>query len=164
MRSPSTTTATASPSCRRASLPNPPAWKLLCRLPLSLCASYAIYKKIQDLFANTEGGFSFNGQYTGSDFADFLLGYAQNYSEAGVKDAGNWDNKSWALYVQDNWKVSPRLTLNLVLRWDGIPHTYEENNRQSNFFPSLYNPADAAGIPPSGNITPTGPARGTRTN
>src|ERR1039458_5198514 len=83
---------------------------------LKFGASYAIYKKIQDLFANTEGGFSFNGQYTGSDFADFLLGYAQNYSEAGVRSAERWDNKSYAIYAQDNWKVSPKLTLNLGLR------------------------------------------------
>jgi hypothetical protein len=131
---------------------------------LKFGASWAIYKKIQDLFANTEGGYSFNGQYTGNDFADFLLGYAQNYSEAGVKDAGHWDNKSYAIYAQDNWKVSPRLTLNLGLRWDGIPHTYEENNRQSNFNPALYNPANAAVILPSGNISPSSPGLGTSPN
>ena len=131
---------------------------------LKFGASWAIYKKVQDVFANTEGGFSFNGQYTGNDFADFLLGYANNYQEAGVQDFGHWDNKSWALYVQDNWKVTPRLTLNLGLRWDGIPHTYEENNRQSNFYPSLYNPAKAAVILPSGNISPTSPGLGTSPN
>src|ERR1035441_3945563 len=131
---------------------------------LKFGASWAIYKKIQDLFANTEGGFSFDGGYTGNDFADFLLGYANNYQEAGVKDAGHWDNKSWALYAQDNWKVSPKLTLNLGLRWDGIPHTYEETNRQSNFFPTLYNPAAAAVILPGGNISPTSPGLGTSPN
>jgi hypothetical protein len=51
---------------------------------LKFGASWAIYKKVQDVFANTQGGFSFNGQYSGNDFADFLLGYANNYSEAGV--------------------------------------------------------------------------------
>ena len=131
---------------------------------LKFGASWALYKKIQDLFANTEGGFTFDGGYTGNDFADFLLGYANNYAEAGVKDSGHWDNKSYALYVQDNWKVSPKLTLNLGLRWDGIPHTYEENNRQSNFNPALYNPANAAIILPSGNISPTSPGLGTSPN
>ena len=116
------------------------------------------------MFANTQGGFTFNGSYTGNDFADFLLGYANNYQEAGVKDFGHWDNQSWALYVQDNWKVSPKLTLNLGLRWDGIPHTYEENNRQSNFYPNLYDPANAAVILPSGNISPTSPGLGTSPN
>ena len=131
---------------------------------LKFGASWAIYKKVQDVFANTQGGFSFNGQYTGNDFADFLLGYANNYSEAGVKDFGRWNNQSWALYVQDNWKVTPRLTLNLGLRWDSIPHTYEANNRQSNFYPGLYDPAKAAVILPSGDISPTSPGLGTSPN
>ncbi len=131
---------------------------------LKFGASYAIYKKIQDLFANTQGGYTFDGGYTGNDFADFLLGYASNYGEAGVKDSGHWDNKSYAIYVQDNWKVSPKLTLNLGIRWDGIPHTYEENNRQSNFYPGLYNPANAAVILPSGDISPTSPGLGSSPN
>jgi hypothetical protein len=105
---------------------------------IKMGASWALYKKKQDLFGNTQGGFSFNGQYTGNDVADFLLGYANSYSELAVQDFGRWDNVSYALYVQDNWRVNSRLTLNLGLRWDGIPHTYEENNRGSNFYPALY--------------------------
>jgi len=35
--------------------------------------------------------------------------------------------------------VTSKLTLNLGLRWDGVPHTYEANNRMANFYPSLYN-------------------------
>jgi len=106
-------------------------------------ASFAIYKKIQDAFANTEGNFTFNGSFTKYDFADFLLGDAQAYSEDGVKISGHWNNTSPAAYVQDNWRVSNRLTLNLGLRWDGIPHTYEANHLSSNFYPNLYNPANA---------------------
>ena len=98
--------------------------------------SWAIYKKVQDAFANTEGNFTFNGLYTGYDYADFLLGYAQSYSEDGVKINGHWNNISPAAYVQDNWRVNNRLTLNLGVRWDGIPHTYEANHLSSNFYPT----------------------------
>ncbi len=105
--------------------------------------SWALYKKIQDVFASTQGSFGFNGSYTGNDFADFLLGYAQSYSEDAVHDNGYWNNVSWAAYVQDNWRTSSRLTLNLGLRWDGAPHTYEANNRMSNFYPNLYDPSKA---------------------
>jgi carboxypeptidase family protein len=105
--------------------------------------SFAIYKKVQDAFADTEGQFGFNGLFTGYDYADFLLGYAQSYAEDGAKITGHWNNISPAAYVQDNWRVTHRLTLNLGLRWDGIPHTYEANHLSSNFYPNLYNPANA---------------------
>ncbi|HEX4489176.1 MAG TPA: TonB-dependent receptor, partial [Terriglobales bacterium] len=83
--------------------------------------SWAIYKKVQDLFGQTQGGYTFNNTYTGNDFADFLLGYADQYNELAVQDNGYWNNVSWAAYVQDNWRVNHRLTLNLGLRWDGVP-------------------------------------------
>jgi hypothetical protein len=106
--------------------------------------SWALYKKSQDAFANTEGNFNFNGLYTGNDFADFLLGYGQQYTEDAVKITGQWNNISPAVYAQDNWRVNNRLTLNLGLRWDGIPHTYEANQQSSNFYPNLYNRQDQA--------------------
>ncbi len=111
---------------------------------IKIGASWSIYKKVQDYFASTQGGFNFDGTYTGSPFADFLLGYAQGYNEAAVKNAGYWNAISPAVYVQDNWRTTKRLTLNLGLRWDGIPHTYEAKNHMSNFYPNLYNPALAA--------------------
>ncbi len=121
--------------------------------------SWAIYKKVQDLFGTTQGGFSFNGLFTGNDFADFLLGDANGYNELAVQDHGLWNNVSWASYVQDNWRVNHKLTLNLGLRWDGVPHTYEANNRMGNFYPSLYNPANAATFNSKGTICsgPTDP-------
>ncbi|PYT77305.1 MAG: hypothetical protein DMG42_02825 [Acidobacteria bacterium] len=109
--------------------------------------SWAIYKKVQDLFGTTQGAFSFSGKapsYTGDSFADYLLGLPQSYQELGVQDHGYWNNVSWAAYVQDNWRATHRLTLNLGLRWDGAPHTYEANNRMGNFYPSLYDRAMAA--------------------
>ena len=127
-------------------------------------ASWALYKKIQDLFGQTQGFFTFNNNYTGVDFADFLLGDAQSYNELAVQDHGLWNNVSWAAYIQDNWRATKRLTLNLGLRWDGVPHTYEANNRMGNFYPNLYNPADAAIILPDGSISPASPGLGTSPN
>jgi Carboxypeptidase regulatory-like domain len=118
------------------------------RHQLKMGGSWALYKKVQDWFKNTQGNFNFNGSYTGNDFADYLLGYGQQYTEDAVKSSGHWNNVSWALYIQDNYRVNSRLTLNLGLRWDGIPHTYEANNQMSNFYPNLYNPANAAVLNP----------------
>src|ERR1700733_4935968 len=111
---------------------------------LKFGASWALYKKSQDAFANTEGNFNFNGSFSGNDFADFLLGDAQQYTEDAAKITGQWNNVSYAAYLQDNWRATHRLTLNLGLRWDGVPHTYEANNQSTNFYPNLYNPANAA--------------------
>jgi|HubBroStandDraft_1064217.scaffolds.fasta_scaffold00893_11 hypothetical protein len=119
---------------------------------IKLGFSWALYKKVQDYFADTEGQFSFNGFYTGSDFADFLLGYANSYEEDAVKSSGHWNNVSYAMYVQDNWRVNHRLTLNLGLRWDIAPHTYEANQQSADFYPNLYNPANAATFDSAGHI------------
>src|SRR5882672_9626128 len=117
---------------------------------LKFGASWAIYKKVQDLFGQTQGGFGFSNALTagsaacpantacGNSFASFLLGLPNSYQELAVQDSGKWNNVSWATYVQDNWRVNKRLTLNLGLRWDGVPHTYEANNRMGNFYPNLY--------------------------
>jgi len=126
--------------------------------------SWALYKKVQDLFGQTQGGFNFDGTFTGNDFADFLLGDAKSYQELAVQDHGLWNNVSWATYVQDNWRVNRRLTLNLGLRWDGVPHTYEANNRMGNFYPNLYDPAKAALLNPDGTINPASPGLGTSPN
>jgi hypothetical protein len=124
--------------------------------------SWALYKKVQDYFALTQGNFDFNGSFTastanskGNDFADFLLGDAQSYEEDAVHSSGHWNNVSYAAYIQDNWRVNRRLTLNLGLRWDGAPHTYEANQQSANFYPNLYNPALAATFDSSGNICST---------
>jgi len=49
-------------------------------------------------------------------------------------------------------RVNKRLTLNLGLRWDGVPHTYEANNRMGNFYANLYDPSKAALLNPDGTI------------
>lgn len=67
----------------------------------------------------SRGVFGFNGQYTGDGFADFLLGYVQNSSRNFPLQTFGMANAPYsALYIQDFWKVSPAVTINLGLRWD----------------------------------------------
>jgi Carboxypeptidase regulatory-like domain len=126
---------------------------------LKFGGSWALYKKVQDLFGTTQGSFGFDATFTGNDFADFLLGDAKGYGELAVQDRGFWNNVSWAAYAQDNWRVNRRLTLNLGLRWDGVPHTYEANDRMGNFYASLYDPAKAPTFNTNGTIC-SGPTDG----
>src|ERR1700724_1691261 len=125
---------------------------------------WALYKKVQDLFGQTQGGYGFDGTFTGNDFADFLLGDAKSYQELAVQDKGLWNNVSWSAYVQDNWRVNHKLTLNLGLRWDGVPHTYEANNRMGSFYPKLYDPTQAALLNADGTITAASPGLGVSPN
>jgi hypothetical protein len=132
------------------------------RHQLKMGGGWLYYAKVQDWFKNTQGNFQFNGGFTGNDFADYLLGYASNYTEDAVKSTGYWNNVSWSLYLQDNFRATNRLTLNLGLRWDGLPHTYEAKNNMNNFYPSLYNSANAAILSPgNGSVDPSSPGLGT---
>src|SRR5215472_7613730 len=118
------------------------------RHQLRMGGSWMLFQKTQVAFQMTQGNFVFTGQFTGNDFADFLLGYGSHYNESAVQQTGHWNSVSTALYFQDNYRVNNRLTLTLGLRWDGIPHTYEANHQMSNFYPNLYKPADAALLGP----------------
>ena len=112
---------------------------------------------------------TFDGSFSGNDYADFLLGYAHQYQEFAIKSAGQWNSTSPSASIQDNWRATHRLTLNLGLRWDGIPHTYEANGNMGNFCPSLWNPAAAAvfatdpltGTTNHNLISPSSPGLGT---
>jgi len=121
---------------------------------LKMGFSWARYAKVQQLFGNTQAAASFNGQWTGNSFADFLLGMDSGYSQLALQDSGHWPNISTAAYILDNWRATRRLTLNLGLRWDGIPHATESNHRDANFYPNLYTTANAAVLTATGTIAP----------
>lgn len=77
----------------------------------------------------TRGRFNFDGRYTqqpllpvaqrgGHPFADFLLGHFNNAEGQVGAPIANFRSNYFALYVQDNWKITPKLTLNYGLRWE----------------------------------------------
>ncbi len=55
---------------------------------------------------------------TGNPFADLLLGYPQTGTTAVGTSVGWFHESQVAAYIQDDWKITPRLTLNLGLRYD----------------------------------------------
>jgi hypothetical protein len=68
-------------------------------------------------YLNSNGSFTFSGNITGLQNADFLLGKASSFTQAGPAYSNQRQNV-FGLYVQDAWNVNRRLTLNLGVRWD----------------------------------------------
>jgi len=85
------------------------------------------------------GNFSFTRGFTQRDpqfgdadsghaIASFMAGYPSGGSTV-VNPHSSWNTRSYALYIQDDFKLSPRLTLNLGLRWDLQTPVVEWHNR-----------------------------------
>jgi outer membrane receptor protein involved in Fe transport len=112
---------------------------------------------------NNDPVFAFNGQYTGSPLADFVLGKAANVQQFSVRH-NKGRAEAIAAYAQDDWEMHPRLTLSLGVRWEPFfafrevdqPQPVFRPGQQSTLFPSaplglLY--AGDPGIPEGGHPT-----------
>jgi len=77
------------------------------------------------------GSFTFNGQFSGNAFADFLLGYPSS-AQAGIGRADEHGRSTWLhAYGQDDWKVKPNLTMNYGLRYEINGQMNDIDNRLS---------------------------------
>lgn len=82
------------------------------------------------------GSFSFNGAFTGEPHADFLLGIPRTAATAVAVDAYDGNNDPWSVFFQDDWKLTPRLTLNLEIRYENFGVYTEEGDRIHSFDPA----------------------------
>ena len=94
------------------------------------------------------GRVAFNGQLAGNGMAEFLFGRSSEFRQGGgeFKDL---KGTRWGFFVQDNWRASQRLTVNLGLRWDPYLPPYDRQGRVICFQPGVQSqryPLAPAGI------------------
>ncbi len=122
--------------------------------------------KNQELQYNTNGVIAFNSSnFSGDSYVNYLLGMASSYSQLEYLWGKHWVNNNYAGYANDDWHVSPRLVLNIGLRYDGLPHAFERYDKFSNFVVADYDYTQGYPMNTDGTINPaflsTFPATGT---
>jgi hypothetical protein len=93
-----------------------------------------------------------NNRTTGNALADALIGNFQSYEEASDDPVGFFRYTQYHTFVDDTWKVTGHLSLELGLRYERHNPTYTQANNWSNFDPSLYDPAQAVTVTSNGLI------------
>jgi hypothetical protein len=74
---------------------------------------------------NIYGTYTFNGTYSGTAYADFLLGIPQTTAITSLTPAQYPRGNMWSFYAQDQYKVTRRLTLSYGVRWE-LPQPYTD--------------------------------------
>jgi hypothetical protein len=115
-------------------------------------------RKNQNGRAEYNGQISFNTtgnpNSTGYALADALTGNFNTYTEAQYDPMGYYRYTEPSAFVDDTWKVSRKLSLNLGLRYEYFMTMYSQIDNLTNFVPALYNPAQAVKINSKGQIVP----------
>ncbi len=104
-------------------------------------------------------GFSFASQNANANnawsFGDFLLGNVNTYSQGSRDIIPDLHYINSEAYVQDDWKLDKKLTINLGVRWSAFPSPSDVKDTLNNFDPSIYSASNAPTIDPaSGNFNP----------
>lgn len=89
---------------------------------------------------NEIGNYSFNGRFTNDGMADFMLGMGSGYSW-NTRIQVDLRSKHQGYYFQDDWKITPRLTLNLGARYELVLPFVDKRDRMG-IFDTWTNPAN----------------------
>ena len=97
----------------------------------------------------SENGVGGNPNYSFNSWGDFLLGNVASFSQASRDVIPDLHYLNIEAYVNDDWKVTRKLTLNLGVRWSFFPSVTDLNNTLLSFDPLQYSPVNAPAIDPS---------------
>jgi outer membrane receptor protein involved in Fe transport len=132
---------------------------------LKVGVDYNHYNKQENNASANAGSFSFtNGNKpTGStqqpyqqSFANFLSGYVTTFSQASFDVTPNIMANQYEIYAQDDWKATPRLTLNFGVRYSHFGQPTDGNNNLTTFDPTLYVANNAPTIDKNGLVCVVG--------
>jgi hypothetical protein len=132
------------------------------RHTLRLGLSANRYNKTENA-ASDQGTFGFvnTGAPTGTasfqqSFANFLLGNVSTFTQPSADITPNlwaWQDEAW---VNDDFKISPRLTVNVGVRWSYFGQPVDNNGELTNFDPALYSTTAVPKINASGGTIVAG--------
>jgi hypothetical protein len=95
-------------------------------------ANYIYSQYDPQSYTSAAGNTAFTGTATGLGLADYMLGRANNH-QAGTPTGAKMRSNYFGTYVQDNWRVSPNVTMNLGLRWDPYLPAYSGPGQITHF-------------------------------
>ncbi len=84
--------------------------------------------------AAENGQYSFTGNETGIDFADFLIGAPNSLTQASPQILDS-RSKYYALFAQDSWRVTSNLVFNYGVRWEASMPWYDTQNKIETIIP-----------------------------
>jgi hypothetical protein len=85
-------------------------------------------------YDDANGAYGFNGAETGYDFADFLIGAPDSFTQASQQLLDSRD-KYFGAYAQDSWRARPTLTINYGLRYEIMTPWYDTQNKLETVIP-----------------------------
>jgi hypothetical protein len=96
---------------------------------------------------DSRGAFNYNGQFTGSGFADFLIGMPV-FADLSTFHNIDYIHNNYGAFWGDTWRVTDRLTIRAGLRWEYHTPIAEKYNAQASLgFDNVYNLSRAANLP-----------------
>jgi hypothetical protein len=118
------------------------------------------YQKTENAASGNQGVFAFSPSSVptttttfAQSFANFLVGNVSTFTQASEDVTPDMRANQFELYVQDDWRVLPNLTLNLGVRYSLFFQPYDAKKELTTFDPALYSAAAAPTITAAGLLT-----------